>query len=92
MGQVLKYAIFIIWMNLCEFLSHIAFYYLDTLSIPFLVTGGYANLQHVYEQTLHQLDAQDKNAEDHESHCFLWKPKTGRKSLCILQNKHILHL
>ena len=47
------------------------FYYLDTLLIPFLVTGGYANLQHVYEQTLHQLDAQDKNVEDHESHCFL---------------------
>ena len=48
-----------------------SFYYLDTLLIPFLVTGGYANPQHVYEQTLHQLDAQDKNVEDHESHCFL---------------------
>ena len=68
MGQVLKYAIFIKFM-LISFLH--SFYYLDTLLIPFLVTGGYANLQHVYEQTLHQLDAQDKNVEDHESHCFL---------------------
>ena len=67
MGQVLLMHLFLIIYELLR----IILYYLDSLLIPFLEKGGCANLLHVFEQTLHPLDAQDKNAEDHESHYYL---------------------